>query len=260
MTDPHDQEERLLHRAEASARRVERRVQGMWRQLLATIGEQQPWPLLLQRLTAVLKSLPEIAGQVGQDLQAEAHRSYTQVQTSTPRRVRESDISFTVAVLNEVLPDLLPEVAQTLVYSSGWQRRLATLTRLGSPEALAATIATAIANGATPRQAASLIQPLVQDVQSTAMRVARHETIRVAHEARLLSYESLGPDLVIGYQVHAVLDERTRPEHRRRDGHRYYRNPTVRQRGFDKMPRPPMEANGTVAFNCRCYLTPILDE
>jgi hypothetical protein len=24
------------------------------------------------------------------------------------------------------------------------------------------------------------------------------------------------------------------------------------------MPRPPLEADGSVAFNCRCYLTPVL--
>jgi uncharacterized protein with gpF-like domain len=73
--------------------------------------------------------------------------------------------------------------------------------------------------------------------------------------------------LLIGYQVHATLDQHTRPWHKQRDGTVYYKNPGPGQKGMAQMPNPPDEAAdprerppGTphTAWNCRCYLTPVL--
>ena len=56
--------------------------------------------------------------------------------------------------------------------------------------------------------------------------------------------------LTLGHQVHAQLDQNTRPAHRIRNGNIYYANPEPGQKGLDEMPHPPMEADGSVAFNC----------
>jgi len=282
----HRQEEQLLARSEASADAVERAILRVWTKLLAELKPGTPWLVVQRRVADVLRQLPtaiaalarELAGTVTESVAAAREA----VRTSAPRPTledtseggpefpdppphkRRPTLEDTAAVdqlgrfaFDAVLPGPTPEEIHRLVYSSGWQRRLAELTQLADPEALAAAVASSVARGDTPRQAAAAIRPLVQDVQASARRIARHETVRVAHEARFAAYEELG-DFVEGYQIHAVLDSRTRPEHRRRDGTIYYRNPGPGQKGFDAMPRPPMEADGTVAFNCRCYLTPVL--
>ncbi len=66
-------------------------------------------------------------------------------------------------------------------------------------------------------------------------------------------------ELIPAYQINAVLDSRTRPEHRARNGTIYYRNPKGEQLGFDSMPHPPIEADGSIAYNCRCFLTPVFE-
>ena len=60
--------------------------------------------------------------------------------------------------------------------------------------------------------------------------------------------------------IHAVLDERTRPLHRARNGLIYYKEPVGNQKSVADMPRPPIEPDGTVAFNCRCYISPVFAE
>ena len=44
-------------------------------------------------------------------------------------------------------------------------------------------------------------------------------------------------DLVAGWQVHATLDERTRPEHAARNGTIYWLHPKAGQKGVGEMPR-----------------------
>ena len=90
--------------------------------------------------------------------------------------------------------------------------------------------------------------------------------MRVAAATQMDAHAALG-DLVVGYKVHATLDNNTRPWHRSRDGQRYYLDPAPDQKGMAQCPHPPDEAAdpserpvGTprTAWNCRCYLTPIL--
>lgn len=62
---------------------------------------------------------------------------------------------------------------------------------------------------------------------------------------------------VVGFRVIGILDNRIRPAHRKRHGTAYYFDPRPGQFGIPQMPRPPYEADGTLAYNCRCILTPI---
>lgn len=79
----------------------------------------------------------------------------------------------------------------------------------------------------------------------------------VAHAAQMRCFDQLGPALE-GYQVHATLDQNTRPEHAARNGQRYMVHPTAGQLGLDKMPHPPREADGSYAHSCRCWLSPLM--
>ncbi|VTS03321.1 phage minor head protein [Tuwongella immobilis] len=156
-----------------------------------------------------------------------------------------------------IFPAPTREEVARVVYGRNWPSHFASVTGLAAPEAVAASVAVAAQQGLTPAELTRQLRPMLQGVQSAARRVARTELMRVSHHTRLAAYEQLG-DLVIGYQIHATHDHRVRPEHLRRDGTIYYKQPTGDQLGIDKMPRPPLEADGTIAFNCRCYLTPVL--
>jgi SPP1 gp7 family putative phage head morphogenesis protein len=160
-----------------------------------------------------------------------------------------------------IFDPLSAEKVQTIVRGTtagaSWQSRLAQQTSLAPPEHLA-TILTQDFNGQkSPAELARVLKDHVGGVASTARRVARNESMRIAHESRMDAYEDLG-DLVIGYQIHATMDTRVRPEHAARSGQVYYKKPVSGQLGLDKMPRPPLEEDGTVAHNCRCWITPVL--
>ena len=160
-----------------------------------------------------------------------------------------------------IFDPLSPEKVQTIVRGTtagaSWQSRLAQQTSLAPPEHLA-TILTQDFNGQkSPAELARVLKDHVGGVASTARRVARNESMRIAHESRMDAYDDLG-DLVIGFQIHATMDTRVRPEHAARSGTVYYKKPVSGQLGLDKMPRPPLEQDGTVAHNCRCWITPVL--
>jgi len=125
------------------------------------------------------------------------------------------------------------------------------------PQDLANEIAAGLASGKSQQEVAQLILPYLENNRVRARRAARTFGMAVVGQAQFDSFESMG-DLVIGYQIHATLDQNTRPEHRRRNKTVYYKKPKRGQKGLDEMPRPPQEADGSIAWNCRCYLTPVL--
>lgn len=125
------------------------------------------------------------------------------------------------------------------------------------PGDLANLLAQGIAAGKTQQQVAKDLLPYFEGARTRAKRSARTFGILVAHEGQMACHEQLG-DLVTGYQVHATHDERTRPEHARRDGTIYYKEPESGQKGMDEMPRPPLEGDGSIGWNCRCWMTPVL--
>ncbi len=139
-----------------------------------------------------------------------------------------------------------------------WQARIAAQSGLAPPEQLANIVIQGISQGQTIQAMARHMLPAVQGVRTSARRVARTEGMRVAHEARMDCYAGLG-DLVAGYQIHSTMDWRVRPHHAARNGTVYYVRPKPGQQSTAHMPRPPLEEDGTVAHNCRCYLTPVLD-
>ena len=153
---------------------------------------------------------------------------------------------------------------QQIIYSGAggvpWTERLRSETKLAAPDAIANILAAGFAAGFGPREIAKQLQPIVGDVSATARRIARTEGMRVAHAIQWDANQAIA-SMTLGHQVHAQLDQNTRPRHRARNGNIYYANPEHGQLGYDEMPHPPMEseADGSVmAFNCRCFLSAVL--
>lgn len=113
-----------------------------------------------------------------------------------------------------------------------------------------------IAQGKDRREIGKELQKVFSGDAASARRVARTEGLRVATFTQIAVSEQI-PELITGYQILATLDSRTRPEHRARHGTIYHREPTGNQKGFNEMPRPPLEGDGSIAWNCRCCLAPV---
>lgn len=145
-----------------------------------------------------------------------------------------------------------------------WVDRIARITALAPPETVAAMVLHSTAAGESRVEMARRLQPILQGVKSSAMRVARTEGARVANQSAWEAHEQLAP-LIDGYEVSGVRDANSRPWHLARHGVVYYREPANGQKGFDSMPKPPFEppnmdglptGEPRLAFNCRCFLSP----
>lgn len=174
----------------------------------------------------------------------------------SPLRGGHSDRDYFASIL---FPAPTEAELNHVVYSSGWEQRFMAGTHLAQPQALASVIVSGMAAGKNHREIARDLLPAVQGVQSSAKRIARTECLRVAGAAQMDCHSQLG-DLVAGYQIHALLDQHTRPAHAARSGTIYWAKPKPGQLGYDVMPRPPQEANGSTAWNCRCFMTVVLHD
>lgn len=174
------------------------------------------------------------------------------------RQLTEPQRRQVQAQLFPALPaDRVTQIVTQPTNGMTWNARIARISGLAPPEQLAALVVQGMSQGQTVDRMARMIAPSVNNMRTSARRIARTEGMRVAHEARMSAYDGLG-DLVIGYQIHATMDWRVRPHHAARNGTVYLKNPGPGQPSTARMPRPPLEEDGTVAHNCRCYLTPVL--
>jgi len=124
-----------------------------------------------------------------------------------------------------------------------WRDRFEALSRkIADKDDLRNTLTRMYSEGATPDQIRRAIQPAVGNLKASAQRIARTETLRISEEAQRETYAQVG-DLIVGIQVWATLDDRTRPEHAERNGQVY---------PVDAAPMVPDEPN------CRCFTSPVL--
>lgn len=156
------------------------------------------------------------------------------------------------AIRGAVLAAPTLEDIHRIVFANPWSMRLVRAIR-----APGAVLAAAIA--ADPASAEEIARRPFEVATNTVSRVAAAESVRVAHQAQFETWEQLG-DVIVGYQINAVRDNATRPAHFQRHGTIYYRDPQPGQLGFNQMPHPPREADGTIAHNCRCFLTPVFSK
>lgn len=151
--------------------------------------------------------------------------------------------------------DAVARILAPFVRPADWQQ-IGTDAHRRMPEDLAAQIAASMAQGKTHREVAKDIQPLLDGSRVRAVRAARTFGLHAAHAGQRAAWDQAG-DLIAGFTVHATFHN-TRPEHAARDGTTYWKNPRPGQKGMDECPRPPLEADGSIAWNCACWLTPVL--
>lgn len=296
----HRDQQALLARANQSATTVSGLVLDVWHRLVNTIlqaggDDSHLWPVAYRAAQNAMRTLaPELVGGIYHDLVGVARHAHERtvevaidhipvahlvaaaVQKGAIREQRlieadpaeplpnEADDWADVAASALFPPPTLNEINQ-VVLSGDWPKRIESLTRLATPDAVAGIVAAGFQHGLTPTAIARQLRPLVANVQASAARVVRTESMRVAHETQFQMYEQVPG--VVGYQIHSMHFPATREWHARRDGTIYYRDPKPGQKGFRQMPRPPMEADdpgerpsGTphVAANCLCWLTPVM--
>jgi len=142
-----------------------------------------------------------------------------------------------------LLPRLEKQVVQRIIFGSDPQamlHRIGQETALADPMRIANIVTQGMAQGKNRVEISRELKPLLQGNRSSAMRVARTEGARVANQANMLAFDELG-EMVVGFQTHAVLDERTRPWHAVRNGQICYKKPKQEQKGLFQLPHPPEE-------------------
>lgn len=153
--------------------------------------------------------------------------------------------------INLILPaparDFLERIVGPL-----WRRIVGSI----APERASNAVLQGVASGKNRKEIAADLEDVFGGYESAARRVARTAGLQVATQTQIAVSEQI-PELVAGYELNTVLDDRVRPEHRAMHGRKFYRVPNRGQRGLDQCPQPPIW-NGQVAWNCRCFLIPIL--
>ena len=192
----------------------------------------QPWSFARRFLSRSLDYVNELDKLVGSDEMDDGEFTALVKSIVFPPPTKKE----AAAILNDasLYPDRVP-----------WKRRLAG--EGFSFKKIVGTVTTGIGQGKSPKDIAKDLRPLVDDVRYRATRIARTETLRVAQTMQRRSEEAVD-DLIVGREMVAVLDDRTRPHHRERDGQRYMKDGHQKagDEAWDDAPSLPDEPN------CRC--------
>lgn len=171
------------------------------------------------------------------------------VRTSTQTgEVREGVYDYARLILPAPVMSFLERVVGDV-----WRRVLGAV----RPERAGNVVLQGVAAGKDRKQIAAELAAVFDGAESAARRVARTAGLQVATSTQLAVSEQI-PDLVVGYELYTVLDDRVRPEHRAMHGAKFYRVPKRGQKGLSECPQPPVWG-GKVEWNCRCFLIPILE-
>lgn len=270
--------EYLDHEAERAASVIDKYIEQM---VDAAKGSQHPYQLL-HRLYIISNELPKAVGKACYEAlhncgRMSASRVVKALDRAIPRdggfdvHVKEAvggailqailkPFRKPVARIRNIISDMLIEpikrsVLERIVLGGAVviSRLMTTVKQAFSPQRVADILVRDISEGKDRRAQITSLRNELAMPRAAAKRTVRTEGIRVATESNMAAYEELG-DITIGYAIHALLDEATRPEHRARNGTIYYKYPVGGQKGISEMPRPPIEPDGSISWNCRCHL------
>lgn len=272
----------LLAQADDAALAVDAAVAKAWRAVLRLLYHPPPHFHLRRQIVAILNSVPTAAHATLQarlgKLYRSGHKAGGHILAGTlPRKVLASRARLTeetnvgpgirfktnprgqlraepvVGVDRERLERLLfdpPSQAQVdailrrPIAGRSWEQDLSQASKVAgfNPDAMAQAIATGFTLGKKPAEIAKDLLPIVDNVKSSARRIARTYGVQVARHGQMQAHAALG-NLVIGYMIHSTFSEHTRKWHADRDGTIYYFDPEEGQKGMYQMPNPPLEAD-----------------
>lgn len=178
-----------------------------------------------------------------------------QIETGVPRPITPAEARQYVA--DVLYPPLdVGEAARLLGTDPTFRARLSsTIWTDAEKSTLRAAILRGVSDGRNIDEIVRDAAPLVAPVRWKVRRVVRTEMVRVAQrDAMQREMDALG-DAVQGIVIQAVLDNRTRPEHRDRHGTTYWRQRDGTFRAEDGTLAPELPD----APNCRCYYVRIYD-
>ncbi len=182
-----------------------------------------------------------------------ARRHYEQITEIIASKLKEEVIEARSQIAKTVFPGLSAKQVNAIVTKPVLtQRVMRQLLRGSSPSATASFISIT----SNPQERRRLIEEYFRRLRNVAYTSVRTAMAMVYAQVNGQVYDAIPAD-VIGFQVLGILDNRIRPTHRARHGTIYYKNPGVGRPGFNQMPNPPLEADGSYAYNCRCSLIPV---
>jgi hypothetical protein len=258
-----------LHRVDLIAARLTAIVEHHANKLLAKMPDstdpnelrayRQTIPAALAKLRKALINATKKAFEVHAKLGWKEARKLFIAKAKRTKRAAESLLFFEndtrrVQVVDKVLPAPNLAILRRMVGFSP-----ISITKVTSPEHITSIITQAIADGWDRLKIGKELMRRFDVIKSTSQRIARTEGLRVATESQLAVSEQLD-GMIVGYKIQAVDNGHSptsRIDHKKRHGTIYYRNPEPGQPSMAEMPRPPLDPDGTIAYNCRCFLIPV---
>lgn len=201
----------------------------------------------------ILSPLMEVSRLFNLHAPALARKHYNQITEVISSKLKDDVIEARSRIAQVVFPSLSAKQINAIVTKPVLtQRIMRQLLRGSSPSATASFIAIT----SNPQERRRLIDEYFRRLRNVAYTSVRTAMAMVYAQVNGQVYDSIPAD-VIGFQVLGILDNRIRPAHRERHGTIYYKNPGAGRPGFAQMPNPPLEADGSYAYNCRCTLVPV---
>lgn len=140
---------------------------------------------------------------------------------------------------------------QKIVQSTGYRQRLAKWSnKITNKDKVGEIIAQGVAKGWDQERIAKRVAPHVQSLGSSAKRIVRTETARIANQMAERTFEQFD-SIIRGYQIIAILDSVTRPTHAARHGTIFWKDKKPYASERPELPDEP---------NCRCSYAPVLDD
>lgn len=242
-------------------------IQIVWKRALADLPDSptewdyRHWADTVARAVAYLqKTLPKVMADELRKMAYRYHLRAAKVITRQANKFHEDEFTDALDAISDyanliINPPTFAELQKLVGPASPM------LSKWFDPQATSDKVLYGVSQGWDRRQIVKELANQFGGYETAARRIARTQGLHVATQTQLAVSESI-PGMVVGYRIFAVDDGHSptsREEHKERHGRRYYREPKFGQRGLNEMPQPPFEANGTIAYNCRCFLVPLID-
>lgn len=259
--------EELSDRADVASEKIDLTVTSAWDQILAIIKKSPDRDYNTTRRDAQ-HILNQLANQLiahGEDILVDAvdfgYKSTFKIfddhvpkafwETATKESVLEQENVESHPIYQQPNRQEARAIINKGFRGQNWKSRMNKWsTKITDHDKVAELIAQGAANGEDIDKTAKKVAKYVGNLGASARRIVRTEYHRVANKAQEKVYSQFG-DAIVGYQIVAVRDERTRPSHRHRSGTIFWKPRTNKRPSTNQKPELPD------APNCRCSYVPV---